>query len=88
MIALIASIIIIVIFASEARKNYKSPIKWALIGLLSFWLTSLLPAYLLVEFAIGHRNDTLGIILILIVVFTFFGIGVITCQKVYKYLKK
>jgi hypothetical protein len=88
MIALLISIGIIVGFASQAKKNNKNPIKWAVIGLLSFWITTIIPVYILVEYVIGKRNDNIGIVLITGTIFTFFTIGAITCDKVYKHLKK
>lgn len=88
MIALIASVIIALIFASKAKERNKNIFKWVLIGLTSFWLTAFLPVYFIIEFVIGPRSDFLGIILILATIFTFLIAGGIICNRFYKKLKR
>ncbi len=88
MIPLFISIAIVIAFASQAKKNNKNPIKWGFIGLLSFWVITIIPIYIFIEFIIVNPNNTSGIILINIVIFTFFIFGVIICNKIYKHLKK
>ena len=88
MIVILASIGIIVIFASEAKKRKANPITWALTGLATAWLTSFLPVYLLIEYVIGHRNDAFGILTILLIILLFFYIGAMSTHKIYNYLKE
>jgi len=88
MIVVLACIGIVVIFYGEAKESGRNPILWGILGLLSFLVSMFLPMYFLIEYAIGHRTDTIGVLLILGVVFTFIYIGSITCHKVYNYMKR
>lgn len=88
MVIILASIGILVIFWSKAKDKGHNRFLWALLGLITFWATGIVPAYVLIEYGIGHRNDAFGVILIIVVIFGFLTTGALACRRLYKHLEK
>lgn len=88
MVIILASIGILVIFWSVAKDKGRNRFIWALLGLITFWATGILPAYVLIEYVIGQRNDAIGVILVIVVIFGSLTTGALACRKLYKHLEK
>ena len=88
MIPILTTIGLIVLFWSEAKKYEKNPFKWVALGVLTFWLTSMIPSYFFIEYVIEGRTDKTGILLSILVIITFLVSGVLLTRMVYRKIKE